>query len=71
MATQGRVQIRRISVDEVRKRKKELVFVDARSATALTRNPRRVPGAIPVPMNMLEDSAKQLPRGRALVTYCT
>lgn len=50
---------------------KELVFVDARSATALTRNPQQVTGAIHVPMKNLEAGAKELPRGRTLVTYCT
>ncbi len=37
--------VRRISIDEVQKRMKELVFVDARSATALARIPQQVPGA--------------------------
>lgn len=71
MATQTKTPIRRISVDEVRQGKKQVVFVDARSATALTRNPLQVPGAIHVPVKELEKSLKQLPRNRTLVTYCT
>lgn len=71
MPTQTKSSVRRISLDQVREKMKELVFVDARSATALTRNPQQVTGAIHVPMKNLEAGAKELPRGRTLVTYCT
>lgn len=71
MATQIKTPIRRISIDEVRQRMKQLVFVDARSATALTRNPQQVPGAVHVPAKNLDEGLKQLPPNRTLVTYCT
>ncbi len=71
MATKIKTPIRRISIDEVRQRMKKLVFVDARSATALARNPFQVPGAIHVPAKTLDESLRQLPRDRTLVTYCT
>jgi len=71
MATQTKTPIRRISLDEVRQRMKQLVFVDARSATALARNPQHVPGAVHVTAKNLDEGLKQLPRNRTLVTYCT
>ena len=71
MATQTKTPIRRISIDEVRQGKNQVVFVDARSATALARNPLQIPGAIHVPAKNLDENLKQLPRNRALVTYCT
>lgn len=71
MAIGKNPQVQRIALGEVRQRTKEFVFVDARSATALKRNPMQVPGAIQVPMKKLKEASKQLPRHRVLVTYCT
>lgn len=71
MAGQSKTPIRRIAIDEVRRRMNELVFVDARSATALARNPVQVPGAIHLPVKKLDQSLAELPEHRTLVTYCT
>ena len=71
MAAQTASQVTRMSIDEVRRRIKELVFVDVRSATALSRNPRQIPGAIHVLVKQFEAAIKSLPRKRTLVTYCT
>ncbi len=71
MAIQTRPPIRRINIDEVQERIKEFVFVDARSATALTRNSMQVPGAIHVQAKNVDEDMKRLPRDRSLVTYCT
>jgi rhodanese-related sulfurtransferase len=71
MAVQTRSQVQRIALDEARQRMREFVFVDARSATALKRNPIQVPGAIHVPLKSLAEASKQLPRHRGIVTYCT
>lgn len=60
-----------MSIEEVRHRMTELVFVDGRSATALSRNPLQIPGAIHVPVKQFEAAIKSLPRKRTLVTYCT
>ena len=70
MTTQSKSQIRRISLEEVQKLRKGLVFVGARSATAMSRNPVQVPGAIHVPVKELEKWVKHLPRSRTLMTYC-
>ncbi len=71
MATPSKVKISRISIDDVKKRMDDVVFVDARSATALSRNPLQVPGAIHVPAKEVAKALKRLPRDRTLVTYCT
>lgn len=71
MPGQSKMPIHRIGIEEVRRRMEELVFVDARSATALSRNPLQVPGAIHAPAKNLDESFKRLPRNRALITYCT
>ena len=71
MAVHTTPQVTRMSLDEVRHRMNELVFVDARSATALSRNPWQIPGAIHVPVKQLETAIKSLPRKRTLITYCT
>lgn len=71
MATRTKPLVKRIGTDEIREQLKQLVFVDARSATALTRNPQQVPGAVHVPIKQLEEKLKKLPRNRTLVTYCT
>jgi rhodanese-related sulfurtransferase len=63
--------IKRISIEEAQKQGKQLVFVDARSATALARNPTQIPGAIHVPVKDIDRNAKRLPHERMIATYCT
>ncbi len=71
MSHQPKGNVARISIDDVKKRMDEVVFVDARSVTALSRNPLQVPGAIHVPAKEVANALKHLPRNRTLVTYCT
>ncbi|HLI63309.1 MAG TPA: hypothetical protein VKV05_07900 [Terriglobales bacterium] len=66
-----KAHITRLEIDEVKGRRHEIVFVDARSLTSLKRNPLQVPGALHMPVKQLEKRAKLLPRNRTLVTYCT
>lgn len=66
-----RTPIRSIGLDEVWARMDELVFVDARSATALSRNPQQIPGAVHISSKELENGTLPLPRKRTIVTYCT
>ncbi len=66
-----KAKINRISINDVKKRMDNVVFVDARSTTALSRNPLQVPGAINVPAKEIANALKRLPRNRTLVTYCT
>lgn len=71
MSTEVKQKIRRISLDDAKKRMDEVVFVDARSATALSRNPLQIPSAIHLPAKEVDQAMKRLPRNRTLVTYCT
>ncbi len=71
MPTAAKVKISRITIEDVKKRMDEVVFVDARSNTALSRNRLQVSGAIHVPAKEVGNALKRLPRHRTLVTYCT
>jgi len=71
MATQPKVLIHRMSIEEARRRGKDVVFIDTRSNTALSRNPLQIAGAVHVPAKEVTPALKQLPHNRTLVTYCT
>ncbi len=71
MAAQTQNKVNRIKIDEAARQMNEIVFVDARSATALKRIPKEIPGAIHVPVKQLEESLGRVPRNRKVVTYCT
>ena len=71
MPDQNKQKVSRIGIDDVKKRMDVIVFVDARSATALSRNPLQVPGAIHLPAKEVENGRERLPHNRTLVTYCT
>jgi membrane protein DedA with SNARE-associated domain/rhodanese-related sulfurtransferase len=47
------------------------LIVDVRSATALTLDPRRIPGALHVPMLEVQQHLRDTPRDREIVAYCT
>jgi membrane protein DedA with SNARE-associated domain len=47
------------------------VIVDVRNRTALQRDPRRIPGALSVPIEDIDASISQLPFDREVVLYCT
>jgi rhodanese-related sulfurtransferase len=47
------------------------LIVDVRSATALTLDPRRIPGALHVPLLEVAQHVRDLPRDREIVAYCT
>lgn len=71
MPGQAQTKIHRISLEEAQKRLKDIIFVDARSATALSRNPLQVRGAIHVPVKDVSAGVKRVPHDRTIVTYCT
>ncbi len=71
MESRTKASIRRIGIDELMPRMKNLVFIDARSTTALARNPLQVPGAVHVSVKTFDEKVGLLPRDRAMVTYCT
>jgi rhodanese-related sulfurtransferase len=65
---------RRISINDLERRLDagdQIVLIDSRSATAWDASAITAPGAIRVPPDRAERHLDQLPRGRAIVTYCT
>lgn len=47
------------------------VIVDVRSATARALEPRRISGALHVPLHAVDHHVKDLPRDREIILYCT
>ena len=47
------------------------VIVDVRSHIARSLQPRRIPGALLVPLDAVEKHVKDLPRDRDIILYCT
>jgi membrane protein DedA with SNARE-associated domain/rhodanese-related sulfurtransferase len=68
------LRMARISVQELYKlvdAGRAPIVVDVRSVTAQSLEPRRIPGAINVATDSMEQHLKELPRNREIVLYCT
>jgi membrane protein DedA with SNARE-associated domain/rhodanese-related sulfurtransferase len=68
------LRVARISVDDLYRlidAGEEPVIVDVRSATARSLEPRAIPGAVHVPLHAVDQHAKDLPRDREIILYCT
>jgi membrane protein DedA with SNARE-associated domain/rhodanese-related sulfurtransferase len=69
------LRMARISVDELYRLMEAgvppLLVVDVRSPTARAIEPRRIPGAIHVPLLAFDQHVKELPRDREIILYCT
>jgi len=68
------MEVSRVTVDEVRTRMgrgEPLVFVDARSAEAWGKAKSQIPGSVRVPPDEVAAHADEVPRGKAVITYCT
>ena len=64
----------RVTVDEVRERMgrgEQFAFVDTRNPQAWGESDVKLPGAIRVPANELGQHLDEIPRDRAVITYCT
>jgi len=64
----------RINVDELYERMRGEavpVVVDVRSPTARDLERRRIPGALNVPLQEVEQHVRHLPRDREIILYCT
>ena len=64
----------RITVDEVKERMErgeEFTFVDSRNPTAWAESDKKLPHAIRVPADQLQQHLDEIPRDRAVITYCT
>ncbi len=64
----------RITVDDLRKRLdrgETIFFIDTRNPTAWAESSTKLPGAIRVPADQVEQHLADIPRDRMVVTYCT
>jgi rhodanese-related sulfurtransferase len=64
----------RITVDEVKERMErgeQFTFVDSRNPTAWAESDKKLPHAIRVPADQLQQYLNEIPRDRAVITYCT
>ena len=64
----------RISVSDVKgrmERGESFVFLDARNPKAWGSSDVKLPGALRVPVDEVDQHLVQLPRDRTLVPYCT
>jgi rhodanese-related sulfurtransferase len=64
----------RVTVDEVKERMdrgEPLAFVDTRNPQAWGESDVKLPGAIRVPADDVEGHMGEIPRDRAVITYCT
>ena len=68
------IQLTRITVDEVKERMdrgEQFAFVDSRNPKAWAEADRKLPNAIRVPAEELEQHLDEIPKDRAVITYCT
>ena len=66
--------VSRITVDEARERLdrgEPLAFVDARSQDSWSKSETQIPGSTRVPPDDVAAHRGDVPRDRAVVTYCT
>lgn len=64
----------RVTVDEVKKRMdrgEEFTFVDTRNPQAWAEAKTKLPGALRIPAEEVEQHLAQIPRDRSVITYCT
>jgi rhodanese-related sulfurtransferase len=68
------VEIKRITVDEVKKRMdggESILFIDTRNPHDWGESDMKLPGARRIHFGELEHYLDELPRDRRIVTYCT
>lgn len=68
------MEVTRITVDEVserRNRGEQFTFVDTRNPTAWGEAEQKLPGAIRVPAESVEQHVNEIPHDRVVITYCT
>ena len=68
------MEVTRITTDEVRERMdrgEEFAFVDIRNPQAWAESDKKLPNAIRVSKEELGLHLNEIPRDRAVITYCT
>lgn len=64
----------RVTVDEVKQRMdrgETFTFIDTRNPTAWSESDSKLPGAIRIPADEVEQHLDEIPRGQTIITYCT
>ena len=64
----------RITVEEAKirmDRGEPLTFIDARNADAWAKTAVKLPGAIRIPADEADKHLSEIPKDRAILTYCT
>lgn len=64
----------RVTVDEVKERMdrgEEFTFVDTRNPKAWEEATAKLPGAIRVPADQVQERLDEIPHERTVITYCT
>jgi len=64
----------RITTDEVSERLdrgEQFTFLDTRNPTAWGESDKKLPNALRVPADQLAEHLNEIPRDRAVITYCT
>ena len=64
----------RITVDEVKERMdrgEQFTFIDSRNPQAWAESDSKLPNAIRVPAAELDQHLDEIPKDRAVITYCT
>lgn len=64
----------RITVDDVRKKMEageNILFIDTRNPQAWAESHVRIPRAIRVPLEKLDENLPNIPKSRPIVAYCT
>jgi rhodanese-related sulfurtransferase len=64
----------RVTVDEIKERMargEAFTFVDTRNPKAWAESEMKLPGAIRIPADEVEQHLDKIPRDRTVITYCT
>ena len=64
----------RVTVDELKERMdrgEQFAFVDTRNPTAWGEAATKLPGAIRVPTDEVDEHLNEIPKDRTVITYCT
>jgi rhodanese-related sulfurtransferase len=64
----------RVTVDEIKERMdrgEQFAFVDTRNPKAWAEAETKLPDAIRVPADEVEQNLSEIPRDRTVITYCT
>lgn len=68
------MEVTRVTVDEVKQRMdrgEQFTFLDTRNPQAWAEAETKLPGAIRIPANEVEQHLDEIPKGRTVITYCT